>query len=227
MEWLVVVGVAVLFIAALLRGKFVPQQAIAYQWQGPLFSAAERSFFGVLKEACGDRAEVFGKVRVADVLSPAKGQGRSGWQKAFNRIAAKHFDYVICKPGDLSVIAAIELNDGSHAQRRRGDRDAFLLQACSSAGLTLHQFDAKRGYQIAAVQRVLFPENGVVHTSAVDVPPVGSPPEAKPLQGEAPTCPKCGAALVRRIASKGKHQGQTFLACTAFPTCRYIGEAEA
>jgi hypothetical protein len=90
----------------------------SYEKRAPLFSPAERSFFGVLSQAVNDRAVDFEKVRVADVLSPSKGMSRSNWQKAFNRISAKHFDYVICSPDTLSVLAVIELD----AQGRRNRR---------------------------------------------------------------------------------------------------------
>ena len=35
-------------------------------------------------------------------------------------------------------------------------------------------------------------------------------------------CPRCGAALILRIAKKGEHAGKQFYGCSAFPKCRYI-----
>ncbi|MCB9197539.1 MAG: NERD domain-containing protein [Flavobacteriales bacterium] len=35
------------------------------------------------------------------------------------------------------------------------------------------------------------------------------------------TCPKCGADLVERVASKGLNQGKHFLGCKNYPTCRF------
>jgi|TARA_R110000772_G_scaffold257336_2_gene374093 restriction system protein len=34
-------------------------------------------------------------------------------------------------------------------------------------------------------------------------------------------CPRCGSALVRRRARRGKQVGQEFWGCSSFPTCRY------
>lgn len=34
-------------------------------------------------------------------------------------------------------------------------------------------------------------------------------------------CPKCGADLVRRTVRNGPRAGQTFIGCSAFPTCRF------
>lgn len=35
-------------------------------------------------------------------------------------------------------------------------------------------------------------------------------------------CPKCGAPMVKRVASKGKNAGQEFYGCSRFPACRSI-----
>lgn len=35
------------------------------------------------------------------------------------------------------------------------------------------------------------------------------------------TCPKCGAALVRRIAKSGPNAGRPFLGCSNYPKCRH------
>lgn len=47
-----------------------------------------------------------------------------------------------------------------------------------------------------------------------------------PLQASAspaaPTCPQCGAAMVRRLARKGANAGNAFWGCSAFPHCRGI-----
>ncbi len=35
-------------------------------------------------------------------------------------------------------------------------------------------------------------------------------------------CPKCGARMVKRVASKGARAGKAFYGCSAFPKCRFI-----
>jgi hypothetical protein len=35
-------------------------------------------------------------------------------------------------------------------------------------------------------------------------------------------CPKCGSALVERVAKTGANAGRAFLGCSAFPKCRYV-----
>lgn len=46
-----------------------------------------------------------------------------------------------------------------------------------------------------------------------------------PIQeSELPICPKCGGALVKRVASKGKNIGKEFWGCSNYPRCRHTSE---
>lgn len=47
---------------------------------------------------------------------------------------------------------------------------------------------------------------------------VGSVPSA----GPAKSCPKCGSAMVQRVAKKGPNAGTGFWGCTRYPACRGI-----
>lgn len=73
-----------------------------YQKCETLFTPAERSFLGVLQQAVGNNAAIFAKVRVADIVEPKTGLSRSARQKAFNKISAKRFDFLLCDKEDLS-----------------------------------------------------------------------------------------------------------------------------
>jgi hypothetical protein len=111
----------------------------------------------VLELAVGDKARVFAKVRVADVLTPQAGLGKSKWQQHFNKISAKHFDYLLCHPSDLSFICAIELDDSSHRHQKRKVRDLFLKTACDSAGLPLLQIPASASYLVEELREQILP----------------------------------------------------------------------
>ena len=159
MNTLVVSGLVLLVLLLLAifwtRGK--KGKALPYDLQEALFSPAERSFLGVLDLAVGDQARVFAKVRVADVLAPEARMGKSKWQQAFNKISAKHFDYLLCHPADLSFLCAVELDDSSHRQQKRKARDAFLKLACDSAGLPLLQIPASSHYRVEELREQLLP----------------------------------------------------------------------
>ena len=132
-----------------------PSQEHTYQLRSPFLSPAERSFYGVLCAAVANDYVVLAKVRVADVITPKKGQDRSTWQTAFNMISAKHFDYILCDPNTLSVEQVVELHDKSHKTTKRAKRDEFLRAACESAGLPLREFTARARYSIDEVGKAL------------------------------------------------------------------------
>jgi uncharacterized protein DUF2726 len=111
-----------------------------------LLTPAERSFYGVLKNAIPSEIDIMCKVRVADVLKPFPGMSRSDWQIAFNKITGKHFDFVLCSADTSEVQVVIELDDKSHNTKSRMKRDEFLVHACADADLPLIRFKAKRSY---------------------------------------------------------------------------------
>lgn len=236
MGWIVVgiliVVVAAVFVLAVLKKQGVQSTDYPYRKIQAIFTPAERSFLGVLDQAVGKHAQIFGKVRVADVIAPKKGMPRGEWQKAFNKIAGKHFDFLLCDKGDLSVLCAIELNDRSHDSKKRKDRDQFLEGACQSANVPLVQFPAQATYNINAIQNALAAYvPGLVTPGSLTEPETSTEPEGiaepgatdiehHPSESER-RCPKCSAVMVKRIAKKGKHAGNEFWACSAFPKCRY------
>ena len=129
-----------------------PVCEITYESKGGLLTKAERSFFGVLEQAVGNSFRIFAKVRVADVLAPKKGLEPGDRQSAFNKIRAKHFDFVLCDPASLDIRAVVELNDKSHQQSQRSDRDEFLRSACGFAQIPMIEVAAKRGYSVETLR---------------------------------------------------------------------------
>ena len=172
MEWIILLIILLAIISSLLKSPSGTSKGHNYSQSGKLFSAAERSFLGVIDQAVSDKYRVFGKVRVADIITPAKGMNRKNWQIAFNKISAKHFDYVLCSKDKLEVIAVIELDDKSHNSKKAQRRDSLLENACNSAELELIRFKAKSSYQVQAVREQIetslnksfkpMPESGAV-----------------------------------------------------------------
>jgi len=91
--------------------------------------------------------------------------------------------------------------------------------------LTLHRFKASYNYKVSEVHDAIFPTSTPLDTLQVEAPKVTAVNEeglAKEVK-EAPSiaCPKCSSDLVIRTAKKGDNKGSAFLACSAFPKCRY------
>jgi len=192
-----------------------------YRKLDALFTPAERSFLGVLMQAVENDAQVFGKVRVADILATKKGMSASERQTAFNKISSKHFDFILCSKKDLSVLCAIELNDSSHNSKKRKDRDVFLEGACKSAGVPLIQIPAQASYNLNDIRKYIssfLP----THQLPTVKPSMKTEPKKQKLSPNHKTCPKCSAIMVKKVAKKGKHMGSEFWACSTFPKCRHI-----
>lgn len=151
---LVVLILVVFVVLAALKNKQGSSGSVGFPYQPAkmLFSPAERSFLGVLDQAVGSEYRVFGKVRVADIASVKPGLGNSARQGALNRIAAKHFDFVVCRASDLSVVCAVELNDKSHSSQRAQARDNLLLKVCQTINLPMFTVPAKHAYSLQEVQ---------------------------------------------------------------------------
>ncbi len=116
-----------------------------------LFTPTEKNFYFSLVKAVNTQFVVFGKVRIADVLTPDMKKSKKWW-RAFVKISSKHLDYVLCHPADLSVFCVIELDDRSHQRQDRRKRDVFVNKACEDAGLPLLRFTAKRNYDVKKIQ---------------------------------------------------------------------------
>ena len=129
---IIVVGIAaalLLVTVSLLKlkaanSKASPTVSYPYASRGTLFSAAERSFLGVLVQCLDAQYQIHGKVRLADIIK-TKTSNASERQSAFNRISRKHVDFVITHSANSKIIGVIELDDKSHNKPERQDRDVF------------------------------------------------------------------------------------------------------
>ena len=151
---IVILAVVVLFLKS---GQFSKQHpdSFPYEKQKMLLSPAERSFFGVLEQVVGESHRIFVKVRLADLFKVKAGLSNSERTTAFNKIKAKHVDFVICSKEGVDVLAAIELDDKSHNLKKRQERDIFVDKAFESAGIPLGHIAAQKSYSVQDVSGIV------------------------------------------------------------------------
>jgi very-short-patch-repair endonuclease len=94
---------------------------------------------------------VFPQVQLSRFLDVERGVPRQTW---FNRISQLSADFLILHP-DTSVLAAIELDDASHASASRRDADARKTHALQSAGVRLIRWHVKSLPNEVAIRTVL------------------------------------------------------------------------
>tara|TARA_R110002049_G_scaffold13509_2_gene58535 strand:- start:167751 stop:168461 length:711 start_codon:yes stop_codon:yes gene_type:complete len=225
---LAVLAIIALVVFAALKNKTGNNsEEFSYTKKAEFLSNAERSFFGVLVQAVDNHGTVLAKVRVADVLAPKKGNDKSTWQKAFNRISAKHFDFIICESSSLDPIVAVELDDRSHKSKSASKRDAIKDSSCESAGVPLVRIKAAHSYVVSDLRQMLADHlPGLSVQSAkpsLETAKSKLTTESEPrLQSSSPSCPKCNSDMLLRESKKGKHAGKKFWGCSQFPNCRGV-----
>lgn len=159
MNTLFITLIVILFICVISSNFFgkVKDKGTVYERAETLFTPAERSLLGILERLDSESFTILGKVRVADILKPSvtlknkKGE----WQRAFNKISSKHFDFVICDKNTLNVLCVVELDDKSHNSKKVKLRDKFLNQACADAKLPMVRIKAAKSYKIDQIKEAV------------------------------------------------------------------------
>jgi hypothetical protein len=116
-----------------------------------LLSRAEKSFYNVLRKVVAPHA-VLAKVRLADLVESDKRHRL--WRANFNRICAKHIDFVVCDAA-LSPIIAVELDDSSHQLADRQRRDKDVDRILEIAALPILRVPVRQTYDGADLEKQL------------------------------------------------------------------------
>lgn len=122
-----------------------------YYRRPSLLTPAERQFYLRLYQAIGNEVLICPKVRLADVVD-VRGDAIE-WQASWNRIVAKHVDFLLVTADDQQPLLAIELDDGSHDRPDRKARDEWLDRALYAVGLPVLRIRVRRDYDPAALRR--------------------------------------------------------------------------
>lgn len=202
--WIVIIILVLVFLVFTLL-KPVLQSQGEYM-KARFLSLAEKDFLKALDSSIGSKYRVFAKVRLADIITPAAGN-KSSWQTRFNKINAKHIDFLLCGMTDGEPVCAIELDDRTHSANSQGRKDTFKNHALQSAGIPIARFPVSRTYLNAEIAASI--------ESATSRSPV-------PTTRQSPVCPKCGKQMVERKAQTGPNAGHSFWGCSGYPACKGI-----
>lgn len=145
---------AFLLMVVLILVAFRKKSPLGYKRIDALCTPAEKRFFLLLRQILPKSCILFAKVRIADLLLPKNSKDRSRWQSAFNKVACKHFDFVVCDK-ELRILFAIELDDASHDREDRKQRDQFVEWACKSAGLPLLRVKLQKEFDTRALIKTI------------------------------------------------------------------------
>ena len=142
---------------------------------------------------------------------------------AFNRIAQKRIDFLICDGLTVKPLFGIELDDKSHNSKARKDRDVFVEKTFEVAGLPLLRFPVKNAYVTTEIESTFA---GILKsinwhpTQPGQVNPTPTSQNPVEIKETPPKCPKCGSDMILRVAKSGSHTGEKFYGCNNYPNCR-------
>lgn len=117
------------------------KELLPYKLNQNIFTDSERFFYKILKEITYNMdLIIMTKVRLADIIYTNKYD-----YTYFNKIKAKHIDFVLIDSnGKIKLL--IELDDRSHENYERKERDNFLNEIFKNLNINLLRIPAKYIY---------------------------------------------------------------------------------
>jgi hypothetical protein len=192
-----------------------------YKIRDDFLSPAERSFYLTLRGCVSDWADVCPKVNLGDVFyANCKEFGER--QSYTNKINRKHIDFLLCDKKTAVPLLGVELDDSSHSQTKRQERDQFVENVFKKAGLPLERIPVRPSYNTKDLSARLASRINVQSISPEIAKTEQAKPECEAADDAKLRCPKCSADMILRTAKSGQNQGQKFWGCSNFPRCRSV-----
>lgn len=100
-----------------------------------MMTAAEADLFRRLERIAGAKYYIFPQVHLSSLLEHTT--TRQNWKAALSKIQRKSVDYVLVEKSSLESRYAIELDDSSHDNHVRAQRDSLVAEIFADAGIPL------------------------------------------------------------------------------------------
>ncbi len=153
--WLFFLIIAIGIAAALLTAKLkadkttgVPPKAMCQR--KPLLSNAEMSFLAVLEKAASPQLRIYTQVPLCALVEITQISERT-----FHKLAHKIVDFVLVDPQTMVVRKVVELDDRSHDQADRQNRDELVDDVLGRAGIPVKHIKAQAAYDPAKLRELL------------------------------------------------------------------------
>lgn len=151
----IVVGlflVVCFYIVSKILKSFRP----VYKPKGPyLLSFTERKFFEALVSVVGPNMYVCPKVRIADLVTVDIPETKKEFWVNFRKISQKHVDFVICKRSDFSLLLIVELDGGSHNEKKQKLRDILVNRVFKDADIPVLHYSPQRFYERTDLKEIV------------------------------------------------------------------------
>jgi hypothetical protein len=153
---------ALIVILALVTSKPASRKMpldFPYDREEAVLSTTERFFYLALYKAVQQRVHIFPKVRLIDIVKVRPGVDKPQAYK--NRIIQQHVDFVLCERDTFKPLLVIELDDASHRNPQRQERDYRKDRILEAAGLPILRYPAKGNYNTGEVARAIEEKLGI------------------------------------------------------------------
>lgn len=143
--------VVILFFKALadkMEQSKIEDAALPYTKKTSILTPAEQGFYSVLRDAAANMYHICPKVRMADIIGIENTRDNRKYYQYFNRIQAKHVDFLLCDPQTLEPVLAIELDDSSHEKHSRQLRDRLVNAIFRNAQIPLVHIKTAHSYDM-------------------------------------------------------------------------------
>lgn len=183
------------------------QRIFPYALRDDFLSAAELNFYKSLTLATEQfPVKILTKVSLSDLFFVTTSDFKTR-QSYWNKINRKHVDFLICDQVSLKPLIGVELDDKSHQQANRVQRDHFVNEVFKAANLPLLHVPVKSAYDVTKLTDFIKSELQISETT----------PKIDSL-----ICPKCQIPMILCESKKGTHAGQKFYGCSNFPNCKEV-----
>jgi hypothetical protein len=202
--------------------EFTDQNNFTYPYKvnNRFLTTAEHSFYLVAQKVLGDSVSVCPQAPLSAVFNVTD---RQASYTAFNRIARKRVDFIVCDAVTMKILFGIELDDSSHERAERIVRDDFVNRVFEAASLPLVHINTRQAYNTNELKSLFAQALGLkTEETSPFLPEVGVreiQPEPEPPQNYE-VCPTCGAPFSVRKSIAGPNVGRRFYVCSRYPKCK-------
>lgn len=137
-------------IILLVLFLFRKKERFPYYAREKLLTSAELKFYHALKSVTQNRYQIAPKVRLGDIITC----DNASWYKGYGpKISAKHIDFILYDEKTSAILCCIELDDRSHNQPKRVERDKFVNKALEVSAVPLIRIPVSKGYDLALIEK--------------------------------------------------------------------------
>ena len=159
---------AIFALAGILLILVIKQKkpARVYKPKGQyLLSPGEARFFAALSQSIPPGLYICPKVRIADLIETKRDRSDPLFWKEQAPINQKHVDFILVNRSDFAPQVAIELDGGSHNDKERLKRDAFIDSVFHNAGILILHIPVKGFYQYSDLRHRI--ETGITQRAGI------------------------------------------------------------